>query len=258
MSIAVRPGTAVGAVHMHLVYFGSVEQDDGPREHGPVLPGELTRVFHQLELLLNYAPRVTAAEDIPAAASPVDLMEAVKRSLGAFRERAGAADDKTESDPRAEPVLEVRSSFEGLIVSISHVDNPGGPAAGPGTSQDAAPLVAAQSPSVIALRMDSPLEILVQVPVAGWPVLGIGLIALTERIATMPVRITRKWKQERLKSAVLDKQTQAVISTRADVFARLLLENGPARDHSGPHEVTFLDPDDPGGELEPATIIQPA
>ena len=92
MSIAVRPGTTVEAVHMHLVYVGSVEHDDGPRENGSVLPGELTRVFHQLELLISYALRITAVEHIPA--SPPNLMDApsllaADKRLSPVRKRDG-------------------------------------------------------------------------------------------------------------------------------------------------------------------------
>lgn len=112
------------------------------------------------------------------------------------------------------------------------------------------------NPSVIALRMESPLQAVLEIPLVTWPALAIGLLALTERIATMPVRISRKRKQELLKSAIVDKQTQLVVDSSADVLARLLLREGPDRRISGPSEVTFLDPDDPSEELEPVALEQ--
>jgi hypothetical protein len=104
--------------------------------------------------------------------------------------------------------------------------------------------------TVTALRMGSPLEVLVEIPSALWPVLALGLLTLTERITTMPVRIARKRKEELLKSAILDRQTTLVNDGRADVLAQLLIQEGPHRDARAPDEVLFLDPEDPEDELE--------
>jgi len=106
--------------------------------------------------------------------------------------------------------------------------------------------------SVVSVHMGSPLEVVLEIPAVLWSGVAIGLLALAERITTMPVRIARKRKEELLKTAVIDKQIELVNEGRADVLAEILLEEGPRRRTHGPDEVVFTDPDDPHDKLEAA------
>jgi hypothetical protein len=75
---------------------------------------------------------------------------------------------------------------------------------------------------VITLRMESPLEVLLEIPAEVWLVSGFGLVALAERLATAPVRIARKRKEEILKSIALDHEIETIARARADTLAEAL------------------------------------
>lgn len=252
--------TTVGAMHMRLVYFSRVDRDG----LAPVTPGDLTRVFRQLDLLVEYARSITPRPQPWAPYPPYPApefsretllpdsqedQEAVKRALVTtmkrLKEKAAEAAARLESGDleglsvddvlhdelwRARPDVLPRA---GWTISINR----------PASDEQIA---------VIALRMGSPLEVLVAIPLIAWPGIAIGLLALAERVTTMPVRITRKRKAELLKIAILDKQTQLVKDGQADVLAKLLLEEGPERRPHAPDEIVFLDPDEPEDELEAA------
>jgi hypothetical protein len=111
---------------------------------------------------------------------------------------------------------------------------------------------------VVTVCMASPLEIVLDIPTAAWVGGLFGLLALAERIATAPVRISRKRKEELYEIAVLDRATAALSQPRdlvaeapADALSELILQ---ARLGAGPDEITFFDPEDPDEELEPITV----
>jgi hypothetical protein len=83
-----------------------------------------------------------------------------------------------------------------------------------------------------------------------WTAIGSGVLLLVEQLATAPARVARKRKEELLKSAVLDAQTEIVKRGQAEVLAGLLRKEGPDR-KCGPDEVLFIDPNEPGAELDP-------
>jgi hypothetical protein len=105
------------------------------------------------------------------------------------------------------------------------------------------------SVSVVSIRMDSPLVAVVEIPAAVWLGAAVAFLALAERIATLPVRIARKRKEELLKIAIADAEIERV-NARADALGLLLLDEGPRLDKRGPEEVVFMDPDEPDDELD--------
>jgi len=97
--------------------------------------------------------------------------------------------------------------------------------------------------TVASVHMASPLQVVLEIPGATWLALGFGLVALTERIATMPVRIERKRKDELLKVAITQEETVR-LNHRADVLAELLVREASQVPNSTPDEVVFTAPDD--------------
>lgn len=265
---------------MRVVYFDVTEAVGTQREPlvRPPLAADLSRVFHQLDLLLDYAPLVTAPPGLnvmggmaSGGAAPGGPPETVKQTLAKINQKVieyqKGFPKLTEQDLEADliepaggadiPEAIKRAAFE-LGIELPHAsDEP------PNfTTRSLAELrsrISRLSPtrplgSVVSLRMDSPLEIVLEIPLVAWPGIAIGLLALAERIATMPVRIARKRKEEMLQSAILDKQTQLVSDGRADVLAELLLQQGPDRQVRGPDDIAFLDPEDPRDELEAVAV----
>lgn len=105
---------------------------------------------------------------------------------------------------------------------------------------------------VVVLRMNSPLEVILEIPPPLWVVAGFGFIALAERIAIAPVRISRKRKEEILKSAQLDHKIKTIAEMRADALAETLQAN-----HDDPPrpELGFLiDVDDATEDLADAQV----
>jgi hypothetical protein len=237
-------GTTLGAIHMRLVYFQHHDTAE------PVTPADLARVFHQLDLLVDYAtrlitPKAAVVAYVQAKAKPhisipkrtlEEAGESAEDLIARFAEELGVDLDAItiEEDPRQVgidfTVVKARGGF--VMTDLNDDDD---------------------DVTVTALRMGSPLEVLVEIPPSLWPFLALGLLALTERITTLPVRIARKRKEELLKSAILDRQTALVNDGRADVLAQLLIQEGPHRDERAPNEVLFLDPEDPEDELELAS-----
>lgn len=180
----------------------------------PLVPADLAYAFRQLELLIQYAPLVTSPTT--ADLSQADLSEAdlSKAHLSYLW--------SSMRDKHGEPV-------RGTLVGLGDEET-----------------------WVVSVRMGSPLEVVLQIPAVLWSGIAIGLLALTERITTTPVRIARKRKEELLRSAILDQQIELVRAGSADVLAQLLLEEGPCRATRGPDNIAFLDPDDPDDQLEVA------
>lgn len=106
--------------------------------------------------------------------------------------------------------------------------------------------------SVVSVRMGSPLVAVLEIPPALWIGTAFAFLALAERIATAPVRISRKRKEELLRIAVTDEQIER-IHIRADSLSELLLDEGPREASRGPVEIVFTDPGDPDEEIVPAT-----
>lgn len=265
---------------MRLVYFrvehaSLVESETLKPEPELVTPADLTRVFHQLELLVDYAHMVTslstehrrtasAAAAAATAAAWTLMYDHLRESLESKGPDAPQTGSELSREQQHEPTLPdtapptefARIVSEELGINPQDIAVRGEP-----TGLDLIKKIIARSGrgrsstgdradvSVIALRMGSPLEILVEIPPATWPLLGFGLLALTERLATMPVRIARKRKEELLRSAMLARQTSMVIDGRADALAELLLREGPHRLSRAPDEVSFMDPGDPHDEL---------
>jgi hypothetical protein len=75
---------------------------------------------------------------------------------------------------------------------------------------------------------------------------GLGLLMLSERIATYKVRVLRKWREEMLKADELDSKRRAIRAARADALATQLRRASGVR----PSKMTFSDPDDPTAALE--------
>lgn len=264
----------IEAVHMRLVYF---KPQDDPPAPAPITPADLTHVFQQLELLIDYAWLTTQAPTEPPRAGHSRASHSYQTkalALWMAYSRLGAEPEDPETpEPREEqwhdpatpetapPTELARIVSEELGVRLEDIELRESQLRGPPSGQDLIRKAQALSRShelrlddraalsVVALRMGSPLEILVEIPPATWPLLGLGLLALAERIATMPVRIARKRREELLKSAMLDRQTSLVSNGRADVLAELLLRDGHGPSKA-PDEIAFLDPGDPDDELE--------
>jgi hypothetical protein len=101
---------------------------------------------------------------------------------------------------------------------------------------------------VATVRMESPLDVVLEIPAVVWLTSGLAFLALTERLATMPVRIARKRKDELLKIAVAHVEMQR-LKHQADVLAKLLQQQG-----APPDQVTFTTPGEPGDELTVSEI----
>jgi hypothetical protein len=71
------------------------------------------------------------------------------------------------------------------------------------------------------VQMALPHAALLDIPAPLWVPMGFAILALIERIATMPARIAQKREQERLKTAIARKQIQLVSEGRADVLLHL-------------------------------------
>lgn len=232
--------TAVKAVHMRVTYFaaGSSELTTPAVRLAPVTPRALARATHQLELMIEYAALLSDGQT--SARNPVD------QKIRPLSESALDVGDLVHlfgQDPSfAESALDQLS--EGRHAELTK-----------GTAAIMARLSAKLSAqrdervTVASVHLSSPLEVVLAIPVVVWPGLAIGLLALAELIATAPVRISRKRKEELLKSAILDTRIALAESGRADVLAELLLEEGPAP-RLGPSEIVFDDPDEPEDELE--------
>lgn len=75
---------------------------------------------------------------------------------------------------------------------------------------------------------------------------GLGLMLLSERIATYRVRIARKRREELLKADEADDRRRALRSARADALATQLRRPSGVR----PSTMTYYDPDNPDSPLE--------
>lgn len=201
-------------------------------------PADPARAFRQLELLIKYALLVTP----PTKADLSPLWSSLYEKYVAPREEASLLemleDVPGEEMPPAAPA-ESKRPDRGLVPAVLE-----------GLPYERS--VRGPSVSVISIRMESPLQVVLEIPAVLWAGMAIGLLALAERITTTSVRIARKRKEELLKIAILDKQTELVRAGRADVLAQLLLEHGPQRTARGPDEIAFVDPNDPEDELETA------
>jgi RNA polymerase sigma factor (sigma-70 family) len=300
----VQAPTALGAIHMRVVYFAA--DSTAPTASTPLLPADLTRVFRQLDLLVEYAELLTQAaspalvdspwlrtatrtalrdirdDDLVAAVRAGDdrafelLFERYRARISAYVHEMIRDHDRAEDITQDVFIMALRRmretdralTFKPWIYALARkacVDALRRmrmtSALSPDTEMDeASPVSQPASPSsktprhasVISLRMGSPLDVVLEIPIVAWSFVGLGLLALAERIATAPVRIARKRRQELLKTAVIDRQTQLINDGKADVLAQLLLKEGPRGPTRGPDDITLFDPADPGDELDPA------
>ncbi len=223
--------TAVKAVHMRVTYFAAASSKltTSAVRPEPVTPTALARATHQLELMIEYAAllgdRQTKARNLvdqetsPLSESDPDVGDLVYLvGQDPFSERRPAELAKATAAVMARLTAKLSAQRDERV-------------------------------TVASVHLNSPLEVVLAIPVVVWPGLAIGLLALAELIATAPVRISRKRKEELLKSAILDTRIALAESGRADVLAELLLEEGPAP-RLGPSEIVFDDPDEPEDELE--------
>lgn len=282
-----RVATDVRAVQMRVTYFmqgAEVDASDSPEAEARIGPEDVRRAFRQIELLIEYArdmsagpndgpegstadPEVQAAlADLAAsqlaaelaqsellAAHTAESLRAARRNLGAARatlegkRRSTVESDVVRDAPTEESRVtraadELNAAHEAAQIAWRRAEEI---ARGGGRARtDPGSGVAIRS-----IEMGSPMRAVVEIPPALWPVIGSGILLLIERIATAPVRIARKRKEELLKSVVLDVQTDLVKRGQAEVLAGLLRKEGPIR-LPGPDEVVFIDPDDPDDELD--------
>lgn len=226
---AARLGASVTAVHLRVTYFSPIPEP----QHGkqPLLPEDVARVFRQLTLLVEYAKFAwSPAELEPITEVEIKVLAAVQVGVENISERFSITDDRAK---------------EHLSSAIAKLD-------AMHVASEPAPV------EVVLVQMASPLNVVLEIPPAAWVPLGLGLVLLAEQIATMPVRIARKRKEELLKLALADRQIKSLLAEnrlesleeRAKVLGRLLLNEGPSADARGPSEVAFVDPDDPQDELE--------
>lgn len=99
---------------------------------------------------------------------------------------------------------------------------------------------------VIAVSMASPLAFLIKLPADSIIALGKALVTLLDDIATSPVRIARKWKEEMLRIEQIERERELLREGRAATIARLQI-----REANGirPSSVRIFDGEAPEGEL---------
>jgi DNA-binding CsgD family transcriptional regulator len=234
MSIS-EVGAAVGAIHMRVVYFMASKESQTfeadprltPREQqilGLVAEGNTTRDIARLLL----ATERTVKAQLAGLYRKLDVASG-SEVLARAKERAHSVVPAHLT--RAVRQLELLIEYAPLVMPETR--GRGG-------------LV-----TVVSARMDSPLEVVLEIPAVAWPGIAIGLLALAERITTTPVRIARNRKEKLLEIAILDKQIELVKAGRADALAQLLLREGPRpATSSGPYEIAFVDPDHPDEDLD--------
>ena len=260
-------GTTTRTVHMRATYFSGPPTMAWAEAAASINPPgvsitDVARALRQLELLVKYATLVqqraptASGADISAYSVLLAALAHLPRVASGERSVAepSSGDDVVEakiieeSVPLRESGLPTHplAEWPGLVPLLPQLSRV------KWSSQvlaDVAPKSAEDQVSVISIEMRSPLTAVLEIPPTLWPVLGGGLLLLVERIATAPVRIARKQKEELLKIAALDQRIRQAQAGRADGFSDLLREEGP-RGSTGPTEVIFVDPDDPNDELE--------
>jgi len=154
----VQAPSKLGAVHVRLVYFKSGDaqliQADPP-QRAPVTPADLTRVFHQIELLIDHAFLITAS-------ASVDRAVIVGDELGVDPDDVQVRVTPTRGEFDPEQLKRLRRSVKRSVSEVL-----GRPRY--------------EAVYVTRMRMGSPLDVLLEIPLATWPLLGLGLIALAER-----------------------------------------------------------------------------
>jgi len=100
---------------------------------------------------------------------------------------------------------------------------------------------------VITVSMASPLAFLIKLPADSITALGRALVTLLDDIATSPVRVTRKWKEEMLRIERIDQERELLRKARAATIARIQIKeaNGVR-----PSSVEIFDGVAPEGDLE--------
>ena len=232
---------------MRATYFTWLAPDERPSPAPPrgVTPSDLAIAFRQLELLVDFAGRLGNEPPIGVGAEPRPETKLVTESTPGGETRV-RIEYEYSAEYGAEPPdvadllwLDRSRATRELLRALSR-------SAPQGTRIGGIPEVTA-----VSVRMDSPLEVVLEIPGSLWPILAFGLLALGERIATAPVRIARKRKKELLDLAILDAQIDLVNSRDAralNVLGELLQDAGP-RSRRGPDEIVFEDPGDSDDEL---------
>jgi len=203
-----------------------------------IIPSDIAGVFTQLTSCLDVARAVTqttitCAADRPALDEPFDPLRGLRPRPPEVRKRPPL----TLEEHVAEAVDE---SFQ-LVMSYAELRN----------RQDSDQLAYDRQVTVVAITMQSPLHVLLQVDPKVWPVIGFAFVALLERIATMGVRIGRKRREELLRSQVLDEVSKGVREGQLDRLLPLLREPGPSTGSVlGLDAVTIHDPNHPDDPLE--------
>lgn len=71
---------------------------------------------------------------------------------------------------------------------------------------------------VCSARLESPLEVVATAPVDLWLGVGFGVLLLAERIRTFEVRVSRKIKEELLRSELIDAKRRDILKAQADAL----------------------------------------
>lgn len=73
---------------------------------------------------------------------------------------------------------------------------------------------------VRSARLESPLEVVATAPAELWLGVGFGVLLLAERIRTFEVRVSRKIKEELLRSELIDAKRRDILKGQADALER--------------------------------------
>jgi len=241
---------------------------------GRIGAADVARAFRQIELVFEYAALV---RQHGVAQPPPLYFEVPDRTVVSSWDRTTIAEWAASQGPAA--IAEVAAQLRGLRdeniddLSDEEVERIGAQLRALEAAAEQEPEEASREPyhpgstlggsptivedvevAVVSIEMSSPLVAVYEIPPALWPVLGSGILMLMERIATAPVRIARKRKEELLKIAELDARIKLEHSARADVLAEILRREGPAHS-TGPSDVVFIDPDNPDDELADISAV---